>query len=661
MKKGFLALFGAIALACAGASFAAAPVIKPIPDVHIGDMDLPEASATDANFFVYTNAFKFDDYVTDADTPVANLLWSFDEGDEAGGGIALGNVYTINGKSAVHLGTTAMAADGTANAAHVAPGAANELRSVSQYATFRNVVLSPTSQNWPFPSPSTALATKMAAGKVIRLFAADPQGNVASKDIFVKSIDNTMDSLSATTPFSVVKDDPFDSSNISANGWTAFGATNIASNSTLDWASGAYRIRTLSLATGKWHNAGFSNNRPDWIGYDSINSDNFVRAKFYVYAQSDGSAGWSVNDIPSFGMRLTYRFAFWTQLFVNPHEATAMPSASDLRPSVDSSKPSIYRVDFDPVDVPYLATYTNASGQKEGIGAAFEVFETSTGPRGYLAMTELVTGIYPASTLSGTPTQSKIYDGTKDAQGGDLHRFVSTDSTIANLVPATGTGLVGDEATSVEYTASELITYSESAQGVSLSSSAVPTAKYGSGEVTFHAGVNGVASNATRVRIKEGEVYKARFHMLSTQATSSQACIWLNAKTVGTAYIAYLEMQGGSTASGGAALRQVLPGVGNANRDKNVADTTGGWYTVIMNSPLNKDIATDRTGTTIDQLMPNLAAQPGPGVDASSRRDVKVGARLWDSLSSTVGANAAEVGQITIDRIEVTAYPQIQD
>ena len=83
MKKGLVtALFvGAIAFSGIGA-YAATPVIGNLPDVTVGDLDAPNCVGSGQNVFVFTNAFRFDAYVTDADTPAGNLLWSFDEGDD---------------------------------------------------------------------------------------------------------------------------------------------------------------------------------------------------------------------------------------------------------------------------------------------------------------------------------------------------------------------------------------------------------------------------------------------------------------------------------------------------------------------------------------------------------------------------------------------------
>lgn len=72
-----------------------------LPDVVIGDND--NDIGADNNFFVLTNAFKFDDYASDGDTTVSSMLWSFDEGGSSsassGGGAA--NYFQVNGRNAM--------------------------------------------------------------------------------------------------------------------------------------------------------------------------------------------------------------------------------------------------------------------------------------------------------------------------------------------------------------------------------------------------------------------------------------------------------------------------------------------------------------------------------------------------------------------------------
>ena len=107
--------------------------------------------------------------------------------------------------------------------------------------------------------------------------------------------------------------------------------------------------------------------------------------------------------------------------------------------------------------------------------------------------------------------------------------------------------------------------------------------------------------------------------------------------------------------------QQSLPGIGCQNPDRNTTDTAGGWYTLLMYTPMSVDVRPEfPDGTPLSTRMPVLTAQPGPGIDAPSRRDLKVGFDLLDTLSQ--GAfHDLEAGNFTLDRIEVRVYDAVPD
>jgi len=96
MKRGLKLTLVTIVLAlmCSGA-FAYAPIIGGIPDVYIGDREENPGggSTVDLNFFRFSNAFNFDEYVTfhqdDEDGSTTDTRWSFI--------CTAGNLITING------------------------------------------------------------------------------------------------------------------------------------------------------------------------------------------------------------------------------------------------------------------------------------------------------------------------------------------------------------------------------------------------------------------------------------------------------------------------------------------------------------------------------------------------------------------------------------
>ena len=104
-----------------------------------------------------------------------------------------------------------------------------------------------------------------------------------------------------------------------------------------------------------------------------------------------------------------------------------------------------------------------------------------------------------------------------------------------------------------------------------------------------------------------------------------------------------------------------MPGFGCLNPDKRVAGEAGGWYSMVVLSPMETDIRPEYpVGTPLAVRMPLIALQPGPGDDAPSMRDLLFGMDLVDSLSAGMGA-PLERGNVTLDRIEVRSFILAQD
>ena len=107
--------------------------------------------------------------------------------------------------------------------------------------------------------------------------------------------------------------------------------------------------------------------------------------------------------------------------------------------------------------------------------------------------------------------------------------------------------------------------------------------------------------------------------------------------------------------------QQAVPGVGCENPDRAVTGEAGGWYTMIVHTPLSADIRPEfAPGTPVTTRMPAIAAQPGPFVNSTSRRDLLFGMDLVDTLSAGAG-RFLEQGNVTLDRIEVRTYDLVPD
>ena len=192
-----------------------------------------------------------------------------------------------------------------------------------------------------------------------------------------------------------------------------------------------------------------------------------------------------------------------------------------------------------------------------------------------------------------------------------------------------------------------LPTYSEGNWGVTLDSSAVAADRVGIIAREFLPGY----TFPTLVRVEEGKQYKVRWHVTSTQNSNRNTMFRMRARTVKFAYSQKFEL-GGAWGTGGqygqpnannAIAQQTLPGIGCLNPDRYTTDTQGGWYTLLMYTPMSADIRSEfAAGTPLAVRMPGICGQPGPGVDAASRRDLRVGCDLLDTLSSGLVSRSRE-------------------
>jgi hypothetical protein len=661
MKKGLLTLLVALtALLGVTNANAAAPIIGSIPDVIVGDNE--DFGPSDNNFFRFNDAFNLDQLAEDDVTPDADLKWSFDEGDDPPLLTAGTQWYKINGKDPVHLGATAQASHTSVTASHVLPLVGNELRVTSNTASFRDIVFSPTAGFTPFPNPTEPAETNHATGKVVTFYVSD-QTYVASKDIFVRTIDNSNDSASSEA-FEPFRDDTF-STNGSGVMWVTNGATRtVAALNTLAYepSTGAYRINVFTTATGattkRYRFAYWHNQRQDWLPISQVGTSKYVRAKFHVYNSGSPTAA----DVPNFNLRLSQRFGITSALHILGHDLNGAGNANyvDLKPSTNPSLPSIYRTDFDPMNVPWMTTTAPGPGPQteEGIQSGFEVFELAPNAQGSLFMTELEIGTYPISAL-GTPTFSQLMDGVliTNANSATLDKNFNL-----NPLPSGGSTAIGEFPSSAAGTGTITETNDGLSNGaVTFDTVAVPTDRIGDLERTFYPG----AVLAQRMRIAENEQYVSRWHITSTRSTSTQGSLWLKTRTASFGYNVFLQFPGGGTNVNREMVREMLPGVGCKNPDQLVANENGGWYTQLLTTPLDPDIRNDVPGTLLTK-MPTFAAasHPARGVEAASGfRDIRHEAIVYDTLSAVAGDNAhlAEVSNFTIDKIETRAYTRVED
>ena len=383
-----------------------------------------------------------------------------------------------------------------------------------------------------------------------------------------------------------------------------------------------------------------------------VGSTGYVRAKFFVYSGGQTNPA-AANQVPNMRLRVANRFAVTSMLEVYTHlngDPEQDTLAQDLRPSTDPAKPSLYRVDFDPVDVPYLRD----NPAVEGFQRAFEAYSTDPQDNGFVAMTESSISVYPASAVAGGSPVKVYAPSASDA--GDLKQVAASDTTLYRYVPGPGAGDLG----TAEFNA-PVPTMAEGTAGVTLDTGAVPASSIGIAVRNINPD-RGTDNHAARVRVEEGKQYRVRFHLTSTQQSNRQPQIRLRARSVKFNWSQKIEM-GGAWAAGAennTIARQLLPGVGCLNPDKDAGEA-GGWYTLVMHSPLDAEIRPEfPDGTPLATRMPNLSAQPGPGVGSPSRRDLLVGFDVIDTLTF-MGNHHLEQGLVTLDRVEIHADDRVPD
>jgi len=683
MIKGLkLTLLASLVTLSGVSAFAIAPTLRQIPDVLIGDQE--NNIGTDNNLFVFPNAFKFDDYASDGDTTVSTLKWSFNEGDEqTTPSVITGlRMYKVNGKNALSFGSTAIASDAaTSYSAHLNPALANELRVTSSTASFHNILFSPLSvyqtapttptytlTGTPYPNPQTnpytagTTYTAAAAGKVLTFFVSDGTA-LDKKDIIVKTIDNTFDSLTGGSNMTIRQDDNFTTdirSSVSGTGWT-FNRTNNAvgpPTGGFDAVNGALTITTsqssaspIQFRVGDWQSE-----KSDWISWAIVGSSNYVRVKYYTFV-TGVSNPLQENQVPDIRVRAAARFAQSAILELLHNQTVSDPGNTvddDLEPSLNSAQPSVLRVDMAPVFVPAFAT------GGEGVLREIENYSIDPEDNGTVEMTESVIMTYPKSAVPDSQTPVKNYT-TSPSDAGDLHLAAPSDlaKNVENLSNTVGEYAADDGSGGAG------ISVTESAAGITMDTSAV-NKRGGPAGQSFGIATRELFAGSDltqRVRVEYNKLYKLRYHLTSTQASNKMPEVRMRVHTIGFAYTQKFEVGGAYNTGGGAQSAgnnlialQSLPGVGTQNPDK-ISSENGGYYTIIMNTPL----ATDLNPTNAAQ--PLINAQPGTGVNAASRRDIKVGLDLIDSLSSAdlAAPTPVEHGNLTWDKAEARVYNQLSD
>jgi hypothetical protein len=327
------------------------------------------------------------------------------------------------------------------------------------------------------------------------------------------------------------------------------------------------------------------------------------------------------------------------------------PAGAELAPSTNPALPSLYRVDLDVPDVPYLLN--NAA--TEGISRSFVAFCLDPQDNGDVCLAETAIGSYPASLVAETPASlRKAYR----ADQGDLIPDPNLLFRYNVMYPPDATeGQFPD----FDFVSADRPGYLADATGTTYSGAAVPFNKIGVLEHYLDASRGGTLPWSSLPRISEGKQYKFRFHLSSRQQTNRQSPFWMYAGTVGFSWGQKLELGGAWTVNDPAdptnlMAWEMMPGVGTA--------VTDGWYNHLMCSPLDRDIRPEFAPSDgIEVRMPVISGMPGPGVNAPSRlRDIGNALFLIDTLNQGVpNADLLERGNYKIDMVEVHEFDLVPD
>jgi hypothetical protein len=641
MKRGLIATLALVAIifTCADASFARAPRIRDIPDITIGDSE--DNIGTDNNWFVFTNAFKFVDYVEDADTTLSDLLWSFDEGDDPAP-VDLTPWFNINDVGAVHVGSAAMAANDSPTPAsnHVLPSGSEDISTGSNgWATFRDIVFSPTTTP-PFASPSPALAAEHATGKMVRFYVSDST-NVATRDIWVNTVDTGWDSASGGTPFVVYDYERFweDVTSPTPGDMTGWTPLTTDPNAVTDYDSGNTALRVTVATSADPRVNGYVTGNSEWMPYASaIGTGNVVRAKFWVFATGQASST-DLNQLPNMRARVANRFAYTVYLEVFNHlisDPAGTALGVDVRPSNDPNNPSLYRVDFDPVDVPRLSV------AGEGCLRGFEAYCLEPQENGALELSESLIGSYPWSEMPDSPADPKVkYYKTFTTSASDAGDLAITN-TLTELVIGKRELLAAQAwGPDVALDGSTDPTYSESAAGITLDTTLVATNRFGS----IAREISETGAETERIRVEAGKQYRMRWHLTSDTNANNQPMFRVRGRSLKFMWSYKAEIGGawGAGNSNNLLAQELLPGVGSQN--------PSGYYNLILHTPISADIQASQ---------PTITAFPGPGETGFSRKDVLYGLDVLDSMSANANY-ITESGRMTCDELVVWVYDLVSD
>ncbi|MBX7247331.1 MAG: M36 family metallopeptidase [Candidatus Sumerlaeaceae bacterium] len=302
-------------------------------------------------------------------------------------------------------------------------------------------------------------------------------------------------------------------------------------------------------------NAANSVRVPSWItpGVPYLNYPNQVY-RLQAYVARSGQA--DMNDqtqVPSLRLKLSTRAAQGNvaEYFFNtsPFNPGLAPAMAPNIPSSDPNNPTLYEVNFNPVDVPALLSPTPTT-----INGTIENYSLNPTEQGNLEIIQ---------------TSIDRYSAPPEGQGVLLRSFGPADFTQGTVTNA-NMGNPDPKSDSPNPRPKATI----DGLGITLDSTAVPN------DAVSYVAYDFVPPSGTEPAMQPGKQYRIRYHVSSNTPANNNPQMRLRARAIQFGYSNKFEIGSAAAASQANNLiaAQALPGIGTGNPDNNGIETNGGYY-----------------------------------------------------------------------------------
>ena len=416
----------AIALLCSGA-FAYAPIIGSIPDVWIGDLEDNIGATTDLNFFRFTNAFNFDQYVShdplDEDQSTTNVRWSFMADDV--------DLVTINGIETIPDPTYSINPQDSGYELTAFDNNDATPRVTSE-ADFRDILDSPLTESAPFNDPvSNPYDVRCPLNTVITIYASNGTKADSREIMVVANVDSTGTITELPDALSVSWPPPIDPVYTWSSPADDFSKSAVPDGTFINAVDGAFYYDNRSTSGGSIAGGGSTTDNVYAPWESATDKVDYVADYVYRITYTLRTDQTDQNSVPNTRMMAD---------FLNPSTGL-FPVTGGMRlgkgPSAPTTSASDYNLYVGPPDLTSLYNeITAATEDVTNLRIKFEVIDFDAGESGTNYCDEVQVSRFE------TPDKSI---GTKVATYDDQTDF-SSWGALDNLTPF-GPTTVGSNAT----------------------------------------------------------------------------------------------------------------------------------------------------------------------------------------------------------------------